>query len=98
MGARIALSHHEHWDGNGYPGGLQGEAIPLEGRIVAIIDVIDALGSERAYKKPWQENDIIQYIRERRGKQFDPAIVDAALELFEHFREIRQNLPDHLQH
>jgi response regulator RpfG family c-di-GMP phosphodiesterase len=98
MGARIALSHHEHWDGNGYPGGLQGEAIPLEGRIVAIIDVIDALGSERAYKKPWQENDIIQYIRERSGKQFDPAIVDAALELFEHFRVIRQNFPDHLQH
>lgn len=98
MGARIALSHHEHWDGNGYPAGLQGEAIPLEGRIVAIIDVIDALGSERAYKKPWQENDIIHYVRERSGKQFDPAIVDAALELFEHFRVIRRNLPDQLQH
>ena len=81
MGARIALTHHEHWDGNGYPAGLKGDDIPLEGRIVAIIDVIDALGSERAYKKPWQENDIIQYIRERSGKQFDPAIADAALEL-----------------
>lgn len=95
MGARIALNHHEHWDGNGYPNALTGAAIPLEGRIVAIIDVIDALGSERAYKKPWQENEIIHYINERRGKQFDPAMVDAALELFEAFREIRRTLPDH---
>jgi response regulator RpfG family c-di-GMP phosphodiesterase len=98
MGARIALSHHEHWDGNGYPQGLKGEAIPLEGRIVAIIDVIDALGSERAYKKPWQENDIIQYIRERSGKQFDPAMVEAALGLFSHFSDIRRTLPDHQPH
>jgi response regulator RpfG family c-di-GMP phosphodiesterase len=98
MGARIALSHHEHWDGNGYPGGLKGEAIPLEGRIVALIDVIDALGSERSYKKPWQENDIIQYVRERSGKQFDPQIVAAALDLFDHFREIRRNFPDHPSH
>ena len=94
MGARIALSHHEHWDGNGYPSALKGDAIPLEGRIVAIIDVIDALGSERAYKKPWQENEIIQYVSERRGKQFDPAMVDAALELFGAFRDIRASLPD----
>lgn len=98
MGARIALSHHEHWDGNGYPNGLKGNAIPLEGRIVAIVDVIDALGSERAYKKAWPESDIIHYVSERRGKQFDPQIVDAALELFESFREIRRNLPDHLYH
>ena len=98
MGARIALSHHEHWDGNGYPNGLKGQDIPLEGRIVAIVDVIDALGSERAYKKAWPESDIIQYVSERRGKQFDPQIVDAALELFESFREIRRNLPDNLYH
>jgi response regulator RpfG family c-di-GMP phosphodiesterase len=98
MGARIALSHHEHWDGNGYPNGLKGEDIPLEGRIVAIVDVIDALGSERTYKKAWAESDIIQYVSERRSKQFDPLIVDTALELFEAFREIRRNLPDHLHH
>ncbi len=98
MGARIALSHHEHWDGNGYPNALKGAEIPLEGRIVAIIDVIDALGSERAYKKPWQENDIIHYVSERSGKQFDPAMVEAALSLFESFREIRRNFPDHTHH
>jgi response regulator RpfG family c-di-GMP phosphodiesterase len=94
MGARIAHTHHEHWDGNGYPQGLAGEAIPLEGRIVAIIDVIDALGSTRSYKKPWNEADIRTYIRERRGRQFDPKLVDTALELFDTFKTIRKQLPD----
>jgi response regulator RpfG family c-di-GMP phosphodiesterase len=94
MGARVAHSHHEHWDGNGYPQGLAGEAIPLEGRIVAIIDVIDALGSERSYKKPWAEADIRAYVRERRGRQFDPKLVDAALDLFDAFRAVREQLPD----
>jgi response regulator RpfG family c-di-GMP phosphodiesterase len=98
MGARIALNHHEHWDGNGYPRGLKGEDIPLEGRIVAIIDVIDALGSARSYKKPWQENDIVHYLVDRCGKQFDPKLVDTALELFDSFHEIRAQYPDHPQH
>lgn len=98
MGARIALSHHEHWDGNGYPKGLKGEEIPLEGRIVAIIDVIDALGSARSYKKPWQENDIVHYLVDRCGKQFDPRLVDTALELFDSFHEIRAQYPDHFSH
>jgi len=94
MGARIAYSHHEHWDGKGYPQGLAGEAIPLEGRIVGLIDVIDALGSSRTYKKAWAEADIKNYIIERRGSQFDPALVDAALTLFDDFNLIRQQLPD----
>lgn len=94
MGARIAHTHHEHWDGKGYPQGLAGEAIPLEGRIVAIIDVIDALGSARSYKRPWNEADIRTYIRERRGLQFDPQLVDTALELFDSFKIIRRKYPD----
>jgi len=56
------------------------------------------LGSERAYKKPWQENDIIQYVSERSGKQFDPAMVEAALSLFDNFRDIRHHFPDHTSH
>lgn len=98
MGARIARSHHEHWDGSGYPLGLAGEEIPLEGRIVAVIDVIDALGSQRSYKLPWKESDICLYINERRGRQFDPRLVDAALELMDAFHKIRQQLPDHSDH
>lgn len=98
MGARIALCHHEHWDGNGYPRGLKGEDIPLEGRIVAIIDVIDALGSKRSYKKSWQENEIVHYIVDRCGQQFDPRLVDTALELFDSFHEIRAQYPDHPLH
>jgi response regulator RpfG family c-di-GMP phosphodiesterase len=94
MGARIAYSHHEHWNGSGYPQGLAGEAIPLEGRIVAIIDVIDALGSARSYKEPWIESDIQTYVRERRGSQFDPKLVDLALDMFDTFREVRKQLPD----
>jgi response regulator RpfG family c-di-GMP phosphodiesterase len=98
MGARIALGHHEHWDGKGYPQGLTGEDIPLEARIVAIVDVIDALGSARAYKKAWPDQDIIDYIKARRGTQFDPMMVDAALALFGNFREIRQHFPDPAAH
>lgn len=94
MGARIAHTHHEHWDGSGYPRGLAGEDIPLEGRIVSVIDVIDALASTRSYKKPWNEADIRTYISERRGRQFDPALTDIALELFDTFKTIRKQLPD----
>lgn len=94
MGARIAYTHHEHWDGNGYPQGLAGEAIPLEGRLVAIIDVIDALASTRSYKNAWCEGDIIDYIKERRGRQFDPRLVDLLLNNFTEFSAIRAQLPD----
>src|SRR5690606_41825997 len=93
-GGREAQGDHGHGESSGYPQGLAGEAIRLEGRIGAIIDVIDALGSERAYKKPWAEEDIHAYIRERRGRQFDPRLVDAALAMFDSFREIRRQLPD----
>ena len=98
MGARIAFSHHEHWDGNGYPRGLRGEEIPLEGRILAVVDVIDALAAERCYKKPWSATEIIHYLQERRGSQFDPQLVDLALALFDEFRAIRAQYPDHSIH
>ena len=75
----IALSHHEKWDGSGYPHGLAGEAIPLVGRIVALADVFDALTSERPYKKAWSTEAALQYLNDQRGKHFDPRMV----ELFE---------------
>ncbi|MDH4276052.1 MAG: response regulator [Gammaproteobacteria bacterium] len=73
----IALSHHEKWDGSGYPQGLVGEQIPIEGRIVAVADVFDALTSERPYKKAWNVNDAVAEIRRGSGAHFQPEIVDA---------------------
>ena len=77
--ARIALSHHECWDGTGYPHGLVGEQIPLEARIVAVADVYDALLSQRAYKPAWEEDVVIAEMRRMRETKFDPAILDLFL-------------------
>ncbi len=71
----VALQHHEHWDGNGYPYGLKGEKIHVYGRIVAISDVFDALTHKRQYKEAWPVEDALKYIEERSGTQFDPTIV-----------------------
>jgi putative two-component system response regulator len=79
MAKRISLTHHERWDGTGYPSGLAGEAIPLEGRIAAICDVFDALVSRRPYKKAWAVEDAAAYLRDNAGRHFDPALVDAFL-------------------
>ena len=77
MAVEIAETHHEKFDGTGYPNGLVGENIPLTGRIVAISDVFDALTSERPYKKAWSTEKAVAYIEEETGKHFDPQIVDA---------------------
>ena len=82
-GAMIAGGHHEHYDGAGYPNALTGRAIPLCARIVAVVDVFDALLHRRPYKEPWPYIDVVAYIRERRGTQFDPEVVDALLEVIE---------------
>ena len=74
--AEIATSHHERWDGTGYPNGLSGEAIPLPARIMSVADVFDALVSERCYKKAMPPEQAFQIIEKERGRQFDPAIVD----------------------
>lgn len=72
----IALSHHEKWDGSGYPLGTKGESIPLVGRIAAICDVFDALSSDRPYKNAWPIERVIEEIQRQRGKHFDPTLVD----------------------
>lgn len=77
MGATISLTHHERWDGSGYPRGLRGQDIPLCGRILALLDVFDALVSERPYKSAWEPDKAIELIAGERGKHFDPAVVDA---------------------
>ena len=79
MGASIALAHHERYDGKGYPLGLKAGEIPLCGRIVAVIDVFDALCSKRPYKEAWPVEKAFEHLAEERGRQFDPEIVDAFL-------------------
>jgi HD-GYP domain-containing protein (c-di-GMP phosphodiesterase class II)/methylmalonyl-CoA mutase cobalamin-binding subunit len=81
MAATIALSHQEKWDGTGYPRGLKGEAIPIEGRIVAVADVFDALTSDRVYRKAFSVEDAVQMMREQRGRHFDPVLLDAFMEV-----------------
>lgn len=75
----IAYSHHERWDGSGYPRGLVGEQIPLEARVFSVIDVFDALISDRPYRKAWQREAAVEYIQQQAGKQFDPAVVEVFL-------------------
>ena len=75
----VALTHHERFDGDGYPNGLAGDAIPIEGRIVAVVDVFDALTHARPYKEAWSFAEAVALLRDERGKSFDPAVVDAFL-------------------
>jgi putative two-component system response regulator len=77
----IALTHHEWWDGSGYPAGLKGESIPLSGRIVALADVFDALTHARPYKRAWPIARSVAEIERLAGRQFDPALVTAFLKL-----------------
>jgi response regulator RpfG family c-di-GMP phosphodiesterase len=81
MAEEIARTHHERWDGEGYPAGLAGEAIPLPGRICAVCDVFDALLSDRPYKEPWPLDEALAQLRRDRGAHFDPAVVDAFLRI-----------------
>lgn len=77
LAVKIALYHHEKWDGSGYPHGLKGEEIPLEARIISIVDVFDALTSVRPYKKAWSVEDAVELINEGSGSHFDPVVVMA---------------------
>ncbi len=88
--AIIAYEHHEKWDGSGYPRGLKGEQIHIFGRITALADVFDALGSDRYYKKAWSDEKIFALIKEERGRHFDPVLVDIFFEHLDEFLYIRK--------
>ena len=90
MARTIAFSHHEKWDGSGYPGGLIGEAIPIEARIVALSDVFDALTSERPYKKAWSVEDALAEIHRQRDRHFDSKLVDIFLDVLPEILAIRE--------
>lgn len=91
----IAYSHHEKWDGSGYPEKLTGESIPLSGRIMAVADVYDALISRRVYKSPFSHSKAVSIIEEGRGTHFDPVITDSFLKIHESFRHIALKYVEH---
>ncbi len=95
LAARIAISHHEKFDGSGYPAGLAGDSIPLEGRIVAVADVFDALTSTRPYKVAWPMEKAVEFLVEQRGRHFDPACVDAFLSDLNEVLGIKAAFRDH---
>lgn len=92
--AIIAYEHQERWDGSGYPRGLTGDNIHIYGRIIALVDVFDALASKRCYKESWAQEDIRQHFIEMRGKHYDPQLVDLLLQHFEAFVALREQFGD----
>jgi putative two-component system response regulator len=94
MARLAALTHHEKWDGSGYPDGLAGEDIPLEGRLVAVADVFDALTSVRPYKRPWSNDEAAGLIKSEAGRHFDPAIVEAFLRCLPELLEVQKRYAD----
>jgi putative two-component system response regulator len=95
MAKVVAISHHEHWDGGGYPNRLAGEDIPMVGRIVAIADVFDALTSVRPYKESWAVEDALAYLQEKSGTQFDPKLVPLFVENIDKVLAIKEQYFDH---
>ncbi|MCH2040751.1 MAG: DUF3369 domain-containing protein [Saccharospirillaceae bacterium] len=94
LGAIIAGQHHEHWNGQGYPEGLKEEEIHIAGRITALADVFDALGSERCYKEAWPLEKALTLIEQQSGKQFDPDLVRILLDNIDRVAQIREQFPD----
>jgi len=93
-GGVIAFTHHEKYDGTGYPKGLRGEMIPIMGRIASVADVFDALTSSRPYKKPWSFEKTINYLMDQKGKHFDPILIDKFLENIEKAKHIYKEIRD----
>lgn len=94
MAAIVAKEHHEKWDGSGYPVGLKEEEISIYGRITAICDVFDALGSDRCYKKAWNDEEIFAFLENEKGKHFDPKLIDIFFANLDKFLNIREKYKD----
>ena len=94
LAATVSYEHHEKWDGTGYPQGLKGDKIDINGRITALADVFDALGSDRVYKKAWNDEKIFKLFKEEKGKHFDPFLIDIFFDNLEEFLEVRDRFKD----
>lgn len=90
----VSLTHHEKWDGSGYPNGLAGKGIPIEGRICALADVFDALTSKRPYKEAWNVEDTITFLQGQKGKHFEPKLVDLLIAILPKILEIKMTFKD----
>ncbi len=95
MAATVAYEHHEKYNGTGYPNQTAGEDIHIYGRITALADVFDALGSERVYKEAWDDERIFKMFKEERGEHFDPKLIDIFFENLDEFLAIRDSMQDH---
>lgn len=95
VASQIARTHHERWDGQGYPQGLKGEEIPLYTRIVSVCDVFDALTSNRPYKNAWSVDDAMAYLQENSGSHFDPRVVSHFADILDEIVALREAYPDH---
>jgi len=95
LSATIAATHHEKWNGKGYPKGLREDEIPIVGRIVALADVYDALMSKRVYKEAWKEEDVLRLLKEESGRHFDPDVVKSFFDIYDIIKTIRDKFPDH---
>ncbi len=94
LAKEIAATHHEKWNGEGYPNQLKGEDIPISGRITALADVFDALGAKRVYKEAWSDDDIRQELLAQKGQHFEPKLVDLMISHWDEFTAIRADWPD----
>ncbi len=94
MAKEVAITHHEKWNGKGYPHGLRGDDIPLSGRIVAIADVFDALTSERPYKRAWSEEEAVALLQKEAGEHFDPALIPPFINCLPRIRETQNMYRD----
>jgi len=93
LACEIAQNHHEKWDGSGYPNGLKGEDIPEAARIVALVDVYDALSNDRVYRNALPENEVLEIMAEGRGSHFDAALYDLFMESLDEFKRIAGENP-----
>lgn len=93
----VAMQHHEKYDGSGYPNCLKGEDIHIYGRITALADVFDALGSDRCYKKAWKDEDIFELLRKESGKHFDPRLIQLFFDNLDLFLKIRDKYIDEFE-
>jgi PAS domain S-box-containing protein len=94
VAAIVAYEHHEKWDGSGYPRGLSGEDIHIYGRITALADVFDALGTKRVYKDAWSDEEIFEFLKEQSGKQFDPRLIEIFFENIDEFLVIKSEFKE----